>query len=95
MYYLGKCVVIPKVLRAKLLEEIHVGHIGICQMKALVRSHLWWLHLDRDVKAMAAQCEACKITMAMPVQAAHHPWQYPSMPWERVHINYGMGSGTR
>ena len=85
----GKRVVIPKVLRAKLLEELHVGHIGICRMKALARSHLWWPHLDQDVEAMAAQCEACKITAAMPAQAAHHPWQYPSSPWERVHIDYG------
>ena len=33
----GKHVVILKVLRAKLLEELHVGHIGNCRMKALAR----------------------------------------------------------
>ena len=85
----GKRVVIPKVLRAKLLEELHVEHVRICQMKALARSHLWWPHLDQDIEAMTTQCEACKITAAMPAQVAHHPWQYPSTPWERVHIDYG------
>ena len=58
------------------------------QMKPLARSHLWWPDLDHDIEAMATQCEACMITAAMPGQAAHHPWQYPSTPWERVHIDY-------
>ena len=29
----GKRVVIPKVLRTKLLEELHIGHTVICQVK--------------------------------------------------------------
>ena len=55
-------------------------------MKALARSHFWGSYLDQDVEALAIQYEACKITAPMP---AHHPWQYPSTPWERVHIDYG------
>ena len=55
-------------------------------MKALARSHFWWSYLDQDAEALAIQYEACKITVPMP---AHHPWHYPSTPWERVHIDYG------
>ena len=58
-------------------------------MKSLARSHIWWPNLDIDIEAITAQCEACKTTTAMPARAAHHPWQYPSSPWERVHIDYG------
>ena len=86
--------VIPKVLRAKLLEELNVSHFGICQMKVLVRSCMWWPHLNQDVEVMVAQCEACKITAAKPALATHHPWQYPSTPWERVHIDYGEWNKT-
>lgn len=25
-----------------ILEEFHIGHVGICRMKALARSHIWW-----------------------------------------------------
>ena len=50
----GKRVIIPKVLRGKLLEELHIGHVGICRMKALARSYIWWPHLDQDLEAMAA-----------------------------------------
>ena len=89
MCHLGKRVVIPRILRDQLLKELHVGHVGICRMKALARSYIWWPHLDQDIEAMAVQCEACKTTTAMPAQTAHHPWHYPSAPWERVHIDYG------
>ena len=71
------CVVIPKLLRDQLLKELHVGHVGICCMKALARSYIWWPHLNQDI--------ACKTTTAMPAQTTHHP----SAPWERVHIDYG------
>ena len=85
----GICVVIPRILRDQLLKELHVGHVGICHMKALARSYIWWSHLDQDIEAMAVQCEACKTTTAVPAQTAHHPWRYPSAPWKRVHIDYG------
>ena len=67
-----KDVVIPKVLKAKLLEEPHARHIRICQVKALPSNHLWWPHLDQDVEATAAQCEICKkITTVTPTQVPH------------------------
>ena len=50
----------------------------------VARSHIWWPHLDQDLEAMGAQCEVCKITTAMPTQAPHLLWQYPSTSWERV-----------
>ena len=50
----GKRVVIPKPLRDQLLKGLHVGHVGICRMKALARSYIWWLHLNQDIEAMAS-----------------------------------------
>ena len=48
-----KRVVIPKLLRDRLLKELYVGHVGICRVKALAMSYIWWLHLDQDIEAMA------------------------------------------
>ena len=90
----GRRVIIPQQLRAKLLEELHVGHVGVCRMKALARSHIWWPHLDDAIEALCAECEACKTTAAMPPPAPIHPWQYPSSQWERVHIDFGEWNKT-
>ena len=90
----GKCVIVPEQLRAKLLKELHVGHVGMCRMKALARSHVWWPHLDYNIKALCTDCEACKTTTAMPALAPIHPWQYPSSQWERIHIDFGKWNKT-
>ena len=49
----GKHVVIPKLLRDQLLKELHVGHVGICRIKALASSYIWWPHLNQDIEVMA------------------------------------------
>ena len=38
----GIRVIIPVKLRNKMLDELHVGHIGIVKMKKLSRSFFWW-----------------------------------------------------
>ena len=76
----GQRVVVPTSLQAQLLKELHEGHIGIARMKALARSYFWWPRLDQQIEALAAHCDACKSTAAMPAQASRHPWQVPMHP---------------
>ena len=70
----GKRVIIPQKLQSRLLEELHVGHIGICRMKGLARSFIWWPGLDKAIEETAAHCEPCKTMTAMPKPAARYPW---------------------
>ena len=96
LYPLGQtCGCSPKV-ESKIIEGIllHAGHVGVCCMKALARSHIWWPGLDDDIETLSSQCEACKTMAAMPAPAAHHPWQYSTVPWERVHIDVGEWNKT-
>ena len=37
-------VVLPKA-RERMMEELHETHPGICRMKSLARSHVWWPNL--------------------------------------------------
>ena len=73
-------VVIPKALQSCLLQELHEGHLGVCRMKALARSYIWWPSLDQDCEVLVASCDACKSVSSMPVAAPRHPWQCPSSP---------------
>ena len=85
----GKRIIIPQKLQSRLLEELHVGHVGVCRMKALARSYIWRPGLDKAIEETAAHCEPCKVTAAMPKSVVRHPWQLPNAPWERVHIDHG------
>jgi len=85
----GKRVIIPQKEQLQLLEELHIGHLGICQMKTLARSYVWWPGLDSDIEGLMVDCEVCKVTAAMPAAVLCHPWQHPNAPWDRVHIDFG------
>ena len=80
--------IIPIKLRNKMLDELHVGHIGIVKMKELSRSFFWWPKLDSDIEQLARKCSGCQIHQKAPPKASLHPWEWPSAPWERIHIDF-------
>ena len=59
-----KRAIIPEKLQLQLLEELHFAYVGICRMKSLARSFIWWPSLEADIEKLAADCESCKITAA-------------------------------
>ena len=84
----GCRVVIPEKLQQKVLEELHRGHPGIVRMKTLARGHAWWPGLDRALEDHARDCAACQASKNSPARAPLHSWAWPSMPWERTHVDY-------
>lgn len=50
---------IPPSSRAEVMEEIHSEHIGICKMKAVARSLVWWPGLDKQLEAVAIETVWC------------------------------------
>ena len=85
----GQRVIIPEVLRPRLLRELHDGHVGVCRMKALARSYIWWPGVDKEIEDLAKGCEPCRSVSAMPTTAPRHPWQSPNSPWDRIHVDFG------
>ena len=45
----GNRVIIPDILREKVMTELHSGHIGIVRMKAVTRSYVWWPKIDEAI----------------------------------------------
>ena len=84
----GNRVVIPPLLRDKVLEELHVAHPVVCRMKALARCHVWWPNMDKEIEFKVIQCETCQMNQNMPASAPVDPWENTSKPWTRIHIDY-------
>ncbi|XP_053616055.1 uncharacterized protein K02A2.6-like [Plodia interpunctella] len=88
-------IIIPPKLRKMVLEEIHEGHLGINKMKNLSRNYVYWPGLDSDLETVCRTCEACRAVRDAPPHAAMHPWEYPLVPWQRIHADFGEYADKR
>ena len=84
----GVRVIIPKKLQKQVLGQIHEGHLGVVKMKALARSFVWWPGIDMDIEQLAKECNGCQQHQNAPRGAPLNAWEYPSKPWDRVHIDF-------
>ena len=50
---------IPTSLRSRVLHELNLEHPGVNRMKALARSFVWWVNLDKDIEELVKTCEQC------------------------------------
>ena len=56
-------------------------------MKHLARAYVWWPDLDREIEDIVKNCNTCQINSVSPPDSIAHPWECPSTPWTRVHVN--------
>ncbi|GFU30100.1 uncharacterized protein K02A2.6 [Trichonephila clavipes] len=84
----GQRVCIPRRFRKNVLDELHAGHLGIVKMKAIARSFVYWKNIDNDIEEAAKNCVDCARYKADPPKSKVHYWEYPSMPWERIHVDF-------
>ena len=81
-------VMVPPQGRDEVMNILHDSHPGIVRMKAIARSHVWWPKMDQALKQRIKSCRTCQEQGKMPATAALHPWEWPSRPWSRIHIDY-------
>ena len=84
----GYRVIVPPQGRATVLQELHGGHPGMTRMKSLACGIVWWPKLDDEIELMVRSCSVCQTQSDNPPVAPLIPWQWPSRPWHRLHIDY-------
>ena len=52
-------IVVPTMMRKKLLEREHLANSGITKIQDSVKSKYYWPGIKRDVKETVQTCEAC------------------------------------
>ncbi|GBO24116.1 hypothetical protein AVEN_44005-1 [Araneus ventricosus] len=75
----GNRVVIPEILRGKVLDELHISHSGIEEMKSLARCYVWWSKIEEDIETHVGLCEPCQRTRHAPSRAPIHLRYYKAM----------------
>ncbi|XP_050502926.1 uncharacterized protein K02A2.6-like [Diabrotica virgifera virgifera] len=83
----GSKVIVPTVLRNKILELIHENHTGMVRSKMLARSIVWWPGLQHDIEQMISSCEICQLSQNNSEKSLM-PWPRTANVFERVHIDF-------
>lgn len=88
LLYRGHRVVVPSVVRTRLLKLLHAAHQGVSTMKAVARSKFWWPRLDDDIQRVASSCRSC--VQALPMPPAQKPVSWPETleRWSRLHVDF-------
>ena len=85
----GDRVVIPKVLREKVLSILHLGHPGVTKSKMLARTLIWWPNIEIDIENYLKYCVACQSTRnADPTNL--YSWPKSIRRMQRVHIDFAQ-----
>ncbi|XP_055586012.1 uncharacterized protein K02A2.6-like [Uranotaenia lowii] len=80
--------VVPKILRHRMLELGHEGHPGESVMKKRLRERAWWPMMDKDIKKYVLDCEGCRLTglPSKPIPMARR--ELPLKPWIDIAIDF-------
>ena len=84
----GKKMLIPKKLRASILDGLHAAHQGVSSMKSNARERFFWLGLDADIRQRREQCRIC--TENAPSQSAEPLILTPpsEIPFQQVAVDF-------
>ena len=44
--------------------------------------------MDAEIENLVRKCGHCQMHSESPPSAASHPWEFPSQPWSRLHLDY-------
>ena len=58
------------------------------RITSLAWNDVWWPHLDSDIDQCVKHCYPCQSSRNSPAKAPQHPWQWPTEPWQRIHLDY-------
>lgn len=81
-------IVVPKSLRNRIMDMLHDGHPGISAMQSTARLHLYWPGFDNEIANYVNSCESCQETKPHENYVPLYPWNAPSEPWARIHIDF-------
>lgn len=89
----GCRVLIPPSLQKNIIQMLHEEHPGICRMKSLARSYVWWPNLDEQIESVVKSCNVCQMTRKAMPKVPLHPWTWSTRKWQRVHADFAKKNG--
>ena len=79
----GSRIVIPSLLRAEILEMIHMGYLGIHKCRETARRNAWWPCMSSQIADMIRACRKCHRNRPEHSERLM-PLEFPERPWECI-----------
>lgn len=91
----GHKIIIPRVFRERLLNELHKSHFGVVKTKTIARKFMWWPNIDLNIEQKIGSCSSCMAIRCAPARAPLTPWPRPRAAWQRLHLDMAELAGRR
>jgi len=73
--------VISTAMRNKILNKVHVSHLGIVKCKQRARDVVFWPGMGKEIEEMVSKCDTCQASNPKEPMVAE---KIPTRPWEIV-----------
>lgn len=84
----GSRLIVPKSLRARMLNLSHEGHPGRTKMQQRLRQTCWWPGMDDAVARIVDSCEGCRLVSQPERPEPMQRRKLPQSPWVDVAIDF-------
>lgn len=84
----GTKIVVPTQLRGRILAAAHEGHPGIVNMKARLRTKVWWPKIDRDAETSVKCCKGCTLVSGPNPPNPMKRRELPSQAWIDIAMDF-------
>ena len=84
LVYRGERLVVPRLLWADMLKEIHRSHIGIGGCLRRARELLYWLRINAEVRDYVSKCSVYQTYEPEQCREELQPHELPSRPWSKL-----------
>lgn len=82
--YKGQSIIIPKIMRGKILQEIHYAHLGITKCTKLAETLIYWPGIKNDIKQFIENCTLCQKYANSQHSEPLNQHEIPLIPWFKV-----------
>ena len=77
-------IVVPRPLRAEVLDDIHGAHMGESKSLSFARDYVLWPSMTSQIKDKVSSCCICNAFRNRQQRETLHPHDIPGLPWQVV-----------
>jgi hypothetical protein len=77
-------IVVPRSLRAEVLEEVHGAHMGESKSLSFAREYAFWPSMTAQIKDKVSSCPICNAFRDQQQRETLHLHGIPGLPWQVV-----------